>query len=464
MDLSSYEAAPFARRRENLAKALGSARALIAAGLPSPRNYLANTYPYRAGSHFLYLFGLPLRGAFGFYDGNAYTVFAPEPEPANALWHGPEPSLADLATALGCRVRPLGELEDVLSGGGTMTLPAPDFRTCAHQSRLVGHPVQTGAIDEADHALADALVALRLIHDDAAIAQMRQAVSATVAAHAAGMAATRPGRRESEVRARMEAEIIARGLTVAYGSIVTVHGEVLHNEYHGHLVTASDLLLADVGAESSGGFASDVTRTWPASGRFSPTQRDVYTMVLGVQKGLVAAVRPGARYRDLHMMALRTMGQGLVDLGILQGDLDTLVEEGAVSLFFPHGTGHLLGLDVHDMEDLGDRAGYAPGRQRTKNFKLRTLRLDRDLQPGMAVTIEPGFYQVPAILEHPDLGQDPKLRQMVNWAELARFADVRGIRIEDDVLVTQEGNEVLSAAIPKNVADVEAAVQQDAAA
>lgn len=458
MDLSSYAAAPFVERRRKLAQALRGARALIAAGLPSPRNYLANTYSYRAASHFLYLFGLPLRGAFALAEGNGFTVFAPTPDPASALWHGPEPTLEDVALALGCAVRPLEDLAAALATGPVMTLPAPDARTCALQTQLVGRPVATGTIDEGDHPLADAMVALRLFHDDAAIGEMRLASEATAAAHLAGMRATRPGIKESRVRAAMEAEIIGREMTTAYGSIVTVHGEVLHNEHHGNEIELGDLLLADVGAESPGGFASDVTRTWPAAGHYSPTQAQLYDVVLRTQKDVIAAVKPGARYKDLHMLALRRIGEGLQDLGILTGPLDALVEEGAVSLFFPHGTGHLLGLDVHDMEDLGDRAGYAPGRQRTKNFKLRTLRLDRDLLPGMAVTIEPGFYQVPAILQHPDLGRDPGLAKMVNWTRLADFADVRGIRIEDDVLVTEDGHEVLTADIPKERADVERAM------
>lgn len=461
MDLASYVAAPFETRRRRLAEALGNRAALLAAGLPSPRNYLANTYPYRAASHFLYLFGLPCRGAFALFDGETWTVFAPTPDPASALWHGPEPTLQDIAEALGCVVRPLEDLESSLPAA-SMTLPAADARTCERQSQLLQRRIETGRIDERDHVLADAMVALRLIHDEAAIAEMRVAVEATAAAHLAGMRATRPGIKESRVRAAMEAEIMGRNMTTAYGSIVTVHGEVLHNEHHGHDIEARDLLLADVGAESPGGFASDVTRTWPAAGRYSTTQAELYDVVLQAQKAVIARVEPGANYKDLHILALRGIGDGLRQLGILKGELDTLVEAGAVSLFFPHGTGHLLGLDVHDMEDLGDRAGYAPGRQRTKNFKLRTLRLDRDLAPGMAVTIEPGFYQVPAILEHPELGRDPGLYAMVDWERLARFDDVRGIRIEDDVLVTSDGREILTAAIPKERADVERVMQEDA--
>jgi Xaa-Pro aminopeptidase len=271
------------------------------------------------------------------------------------------------------------------------------------------------------------------------------------------MKATRPGGLEAGVRAAMESELAARGMTVAYNSIVTVHGEVLHNNHYHHRLEANDLLLADVGAETPGGWAGDVTRTWPVSGRFSSTQREMYEVVLRAQQATIAAVKPGVRYRDLHLLAARHLTEGLVDLGILAGDPQELVADGVTALLFPHGVGHLLGLDVHDMEDLGDRAGYAPGRQRATEFGLRYLRLDRDLVAGMAVTIEPGLYVVPAILEDAELGRRAQGR--LRRDRLAAFSDVRGIRIEDDVLVTATGAEVLTAAIPKTPAAVETAMQ-----
>ena len=253
----------------------------------------------------------------------------------------------------------------------------------------------------------------------------------------------------------MESVFIARGMSCAYPSIVTPHGEVLHSERYDHLLADGDLLLADVGAETPGGWAGDVTRTWPVSGRFSPTQRDLYEVVLEAQRRAIAAVTPGTRYRNVHILACQTLASGLVDLGILRGNPIELAADGVVALLFPHGIGHLLGLDVHDMEDLGDRAGYAPGRERAKEFGLRTLRLDRDLIPGMAITIEPGIYLAPAILDDPALTRVAGDR--LDRRRLAAFVDVRGIRIEDDVLVTESGREVLTEAIPKSVSAIEAA-------
>jgi Xaa-Pro aminopeptidase len=255
------------------------------------------------------------------------------------------------------------------------------------------------------------------------------------------------------VRAAMEAEFIRRNLGVSYNSIVTVHGEVLHNEDYHHELKSGDLLLVDVGAETTDGWAGDVTRTWPVSGRYSSTQRDFYQVVLHAQQSVIAAVRPGVPFRELHFLAGRLIAEGLVNLGVLRGDPAELVADGVVALFFPHGLGHLLGLDVHDLEDLGDRATYAPGRTRSSEPGLRTLRLDRDLCPGMAITVEPGLYQVPAILDDP--ARTAAAGDRLRRDRLAAFADVRGIRIEDDVLVTSDGHEVLTAAIRKGADSIE---------
>jgi Xaa-Pro aminopeptidase len=250
----------------------------------------------------------------------------------------------------------------------------------------------------------------------------------------------------------MEERIVACGMGHAYAPIVTVRGEVLHDERHHRTLDADSLVLADVGAETPEGWAADITRTWPASGRFSATQRELYQIVLDAQQAALHTVAPGVEYRDVHRVARRQLVTGLIDLGILKGSIEDLQARGASALFFPHGIGHLLGLDVHDMEDLGDRAGYAAGRSRSTDPAERFLRLDRKLTPGMIVTVEPGFYRV----EHLFAG-DPSLHDAIDESVLNRYGDVRGIRIEDDVRVTETGCEVLSAAIPKEIDDVETA-------
>jgi len=448
--------AVFAARRARLAARFPSP-ALFVSGLSRPRNFAGNRYPFRAESHFLYFVGRALEGAALLVQPAGATLFAPRPDPEAELWSGKQPSLDQLSQELGLEVRPIDELPLHES---VATLPAQDAESSIWQSELVARDIEHGSgseLEGADRALAEAMIDLRLEHDEAAIAQMRFAAEVADAAHRAGMRVTRPGQREFQVRAEMEAAIIAAGCACSYNSIVTVHGEVLHNERHDGLVEPSDLLLADVGAETPEGWASDVTRVWPARAEFSSTQREIYEVVLASQLAAIAAVRPGVRYLDVHRAAGLELLRGLLALGIFRGELQDLYARGAAALFFPHGIGHLLGLDVHDMEDLGDRAGYAPGRTRSQAMGDRYLRLDRDLKPGMAVTIEPGFYQIPALLDNSlEVGA---LESALDRKRLAQFADVRGIRIEDDVLVTATGSEILTRAIPKTIDEVEAAAR-----
>lgn len=455
MEFDHLDTASLTARRRALARALEGKPALIASGSPRPRQYRANAYPFRAASHFLYLVGLHIPDAFLLLDGEEATLFRPLPLPDDELWHGPTPSAGELARAIGCSVRAVDDLPAALAGRTVATLPAVDALAREAQSRLLGRPIRYGVLDtDEDAALADAMIALRLVHDEAAIRGLHAAADLTAVAHLAGMRATRAGLREHAVRAAMQGALLARGAGVAYEPIVTVHGEILHAHASSHMLAEGELVLADVGAETEGGWAGDVTRTWPVGARFSPTQRAIYELVLEAQRVAIAAIAPGVRYRDVHLAACRAIARGLVDLGVFRGDPEELVADGAHALFFPHGVGHLIGLDVHDMEDLGDRAGYAKGRVRSTQFGLSYLRLDRDLAPGMAVTIEPGFYQVPAILR--DARRLAMAGDRLVRSELERFGDVRGIRIEDDVLVTAGGCEVLTAAIPKTIDEIEA--------
>ena len=452
-------AAVCSERRAAVTRILGDQAFLLGAGHSRPRNYAANTFRFRAASHFLFLTGLSSPGAHLLISGQHARIFVHPDGPDHALWHGPSPSMSQLATSLGCSVEPMSALPNALQNiSHVMMLPAADRRACDEMSSLLGRKVTPGVISTHDLPLAQAMIQARLCHDQAALAQMTAAAELTTRAFAAGMAATAPGKLEWSVRAAMEYPLTACGTVPAYNPIVSVHGEVLHNDRSDNTMRDGDLLLVDFGAESTGGWACDVTRTWPVSGTFSPTQRDLYDVVLAAQRAAIDAVTPGVRYRDVHLQACRTIADGLCQLGILKGDVDGLVEDGVHALFFPHGVGHLLGLDVHDMEDLGDLAGYAPGRSRSEQFGLGYLRLDRDLQPGMVVTIEPGFYQVPAILQNPALTHGAADR--LNTDVLERFSDVRGIRLEDDILVTDQGHQNLTQSIPSDPDDIQRAVQQ----
>jgi Xaa-Pro aminopeptidase len=448
-------------RRTRLSNALGDQPALIVAGSQRARNYPANRYPFRAESHFIYLTGVQLPGAALLIDGAHATLFVVPAASDDPLWHGEAEGWDALRKRTGVdTVESIERLSEVIAGRKVATIPSNDDSTAAWQTRVLGRPIEprsAARVEGIDGVLADAILAIRLSHDEAAVAQMRTSVAATTAGHHAGARALRPGVREAVVRGAIEAQFIAFGMTTAYGSIVTTHGEILHHEQSHRVVESGDLLLVDAGAENAEGWSSDVTRVYPASGRFSATQRAIYDIVLAANRAAIDKVRPGVRYRDVHLEAGRAMVAGLVDVGVLRGNVDGLVERGAYAIFFPHGVGHLLGLDVHDMEDLGDRAGYAPGRVRSERFGDRYLRLDRDLVPGMAVTVEPGFYQVPTILNSEAIVGP--FRGDLDRDALARFSDVRGIRLEDDILCTNDAPEILTRAIPIEVPEVEAWMQ-----
>jgi Xaa-Pro aminopeptidase len=441
------------QRRQRLARSLETPVILWSGCAPS-RNFPANRYPFRASSHFLYFTGLSLENAAIRIENGELELFMDEASPDGALWHGKMPKRAEIAASMGAIASyPLAKL--VSCAANAATIAVQDVNTYQQQCQVLNRTIVPARTSQGiDLDLAKAIVSLRLTHDPDALAELRKAAVVAMEAHRAGMKATTKAKTEAEVRAAMEGIILAHNMTCAYNSIVTVQGEVLHNGHYHHLLQPGDLLLADVGAETAMGWASDITRTWPVTGHFSPTQRDIYNLVLAVHDACIDRMGPGVEYRDIHLLAASIIAEGLVDLGILRGNVADLVEKDAYALFFPHGIGHLLGLDVHDMEDLGDLAGYEAGRVRSDRFGLGYLRLDRTLRPGMVVTIEPGFYQVPAILQRPEFRE--KYQNAINWERLAQFADVRGIRIEDDVLVTASGTDVLTAELPNTVEAIEA--------
>ncbi|MEG4805600.1 aminopeptidase P family protein [Microcoleus sp. ARI1-B5] len=446
-------------RRQKLASLIDFP-VILWSGRSIPRNYPALVYPFRASSHFLYFAGLPLENAAIRLESGKLELFLDDADPSSTLWHGEMPKRAEIAELIGADAAyPMSELKARATNAATIALQDSSIRlqqsdilvACGagrHRS-LAPSKSPTGI----DLELTQAVISLRLSHDAASLVELRQAAAVTVAAHKAGMAATRTAKIEAGVRAAMESVIISENMTYAYPSIVTVHGEVLHSEHYHNPLQAGDLLLADVGAESSMGWAADVTRTWPVSGKFSPTQRAIYDVVLAAHDACIEQISPGVEYQDIHLLAARIMAAGLVDLGILRGPVEDLVAMDAHALFFVHGIGHLIGLDVHDMEDLGDLAGYEAGRARSSRFGLGFLRLNRVLRPGMLVSIEPGFYQVPAILNNSETRA--KYKDFVKWDELEKFADVRGIRIEDDILVSAGGREVLTGKLPTKALEIE---------
>lgn len=443
----------FTQRRQRLLERFAGP-AVFASGLPRVRNFEGNRFPFRAESHFLYFVGQHIEEALLSFEGGRAVLYVQPQDPSERLWHGPQPSLSELSDELGMEVRPLAEFAPELE---VATLPPSDVDSVLWLEDLLGRVVEPDSSSEDDDELADnelalVMVGLRLKHDLHAISQMRQAAEVTRAAHLAAMATSRPAIREAQVRAALEARMLAAGMLPAYESIVTVHGNVLHNTQSRCLMQSSDWLLVDAGAETPEGWASDVTRSYPVNGRFEGVAAEVYEVLLSAQRAAIERLRPGVRFADVHLFCCEQLLEGLIALGLLRGTATELLERDVAAALFPHGLGHLLGLDVHDMEDLGDLAGYPPGRQRSDAPALRYLRLDRELEPGMVVTIEPGIYDLAGLVEAS--GAFELLHERSSPQFLEALRSFRGMRIEDDVLITSDGSEVLTAAIPKHPSDL----------
>lgn len=446
--------AAFVGRRQSFARRL-SAPAALGSGLRRVRNFEANPFPFRADSHFLYFVGMHLEASVLYFADGQATLYTDPPDPAERLWHGPELTLSELEKRLGLPVLPL---EEFAPAEETAAIGSPDSDSALWLEDLLGRTLdldpeflavpshQLEVEEHADELLARALVQQRLRHDAAAIAQMRQAAEVSVAAHLAGARSVKRAPRAAWVRAQIEATFTQNGMCPAYGSIVTPAGNILHARTSDDVLTPKDWLLVDAGAETPEGWAADITRTWPVSGKFEGLAADLYRAVLGAQRTAIDLCKPGVRFLDVHQAAARRLLIELVESGVLRGNVDTLLETGVGAALFPHGLGHLLGLDVHDMEDLGDRSGYPEGRVRGEAGSERLLRLDRTLEPGMVLTIEPGIYNIL------DLMDEGPHRRAVEEALIRKdeFRQFTGIRIEDDVLVTEAGAEVLTAALPRD--------------
>ncbi|GDX78447.1 Xaa-Pro aminopeptidase [Deltaproteobacteria bacterium] len=452
----------FAARRRALALGVG-APILLGNNGNRPRNLPINALPFRADSSFLYFTGCTEPGAFALIHEGHCTLFLHPPEPGDELWHGEVEPLEARRMRLGVdAVRPLAELDFVCEPhrGRLVALAVPDSSVTARLSLITGRALAyTGA--PGPDGLVDAVIRQRRGRDAWELAEMRVAAEHAEAGHRAAMGATRVGGHEREIAALFDAVLAARGVGTSYHSIVTVRGEILHNPDYRNPLADGDLLLVDGGAETAWGYASDVTRTWPVNGRFTARQRDMYELVLRANLVGIDMCRVGTRYADIHWAATRCLAQGLRDVGLLRGEIDTLVESGAVGTFFPHGVGHLIGLDVHDLENFGDRPAFAPGRARPSQFGARFLRMDLDLEANLVVTIEPGFYVVPAILHDKELRA--RFAELVSFDEAERWIGFGGIRIEDDVRVRpahEEGGapEVFTAMIPKTLGEIESLV------
>ena len=456
-----FTPATYSDRRARLAKDVGSGLILFLGNEEVGMNYAANVYPFRQDSTFLYFFAVDQPGLSAIIDVDAGTdtLFGDDVTVADVVWSGPQPTIATrgaegsvketaAASALAQRV------SAALAKGRTVHFLAP-YRA-EHTVKLAALlNVAPGAVrDRRSVVLHRAVAAQRLYKTPEEVKDIELAVDVSREMYAAAMRAAKPGKKEHEIVAEIARVVMARGCTYSFPPICSVHGETLHNPFYRNTLAKGDMLILDSGAETPSRNASDITRTMPIGGPFSSRQRAIYDAVLRAQTGAIAAVRPGVPYKDVHLGAAKSFVTDLTAMGLMKGNPDEAVAAGAHALFFPHGLGHMMGMDVHDMENLGeDIVGYGPGYERSTQFGLNYLRMARPLEPGFVITVEPGLYFIPALIDQ--WKSENKNSAFLNFAEIEKFKDARGCRIEDDVLVTAAGGRVLGPPIPKTVAEVE---------
>jgi Xaa-Pro aminopeptidase len=312
----------------------------------------------------------------------------------------------------------------------------------------------TGA---ASQRLKEEVARQRAVKSDGEVREIEKALTITALMHRRAMETTGPGLFEYEIAGEIQAAALRAGFETAFLPIVTVRGHILHNHSHENRLQAGQLLLVDAGAEAPSGYAADITRTIPVSGRFTPEQKEIYETVLAMQSGAIDSLKPGVRFREYHIRACRVLIERMKAMQLMKGDTDSALEAGAHALFFPHGLGHMLGLDVHDMEDLGDVVGYPKGEERSSQFGLNFLRFTRTLEEGFVITVEPGIYFIPALIDR--WAEEGKLKDFIAYEKLEPFRGFGGCRIEDDVLITRDGARVLGPGIPRSAFEIESAIR-----
>jgi Xaa-Pro dipeptidase len=456
-----FAADVYVKRRERLRKRLRSGLLLFLGNDESPMNYHDNQYTFRQDSSFLYYWGIdhPALAALIDIDEVREVLFGDDPTIADIVWIGPQPLLRDKAKQVGVQfLESMSQLKETLLRALRLGRPIhllPQYRSdnLLMLERLLG--VQSAAVHEyASREFITAVVAQRSIKAPEEIAQIEAALEISYEMQVTAMRMAKPGVYEREVAGAMHGIALARGGNIAFPIIFSIHGETLHNHHHGNLMQAGNIVVNDSGAESALHYAGDLTRTFPVSGKFSDRQKEIYRIVLDAQEKALAAMKPGAPFRDVHLLACTVLAAGLKNLGLMKGDIEEAVREGAHALFFQCGVGHMMGLDVHDMENLGEQfVGYEQ-LERSPQFGLCYLRLAKPLQVGFVVTVEPGLYFIPQLIDM--WKAERRLEQFINYEAVERFRDFGGMRIEDDVLVTEGGYRLLGKAVPKTIEAVEA--------
>lgn len=435
----------YASRRKKLAESVKSGILLFLGNNESPANYPDNTYLFRQDSTFLYFFGLdcPALAAIIDAESGEETIYGDDVDMDDIIWMGPQQSVAQRAEMVGVGgSRPFRDLaaavrEALAKGRKVHFTPQYRYRNMI----LLSDMLQTSPLkvnDLASKALSEAVIAQRLIKEACEIAEIDRACDLGYAMHYTAMRLMQPGMVEQEVVGAMEGVVISGGYMVSFPTILSQHGETLHNHLHDKVLSDGKLCVIDAGAEIASHYCSDFTRTLPVGGRYTPRQRDIYTIVETGNSLAAEMARPGITYREVHLAVARLMLQGLKNVGLVKGDVDDAVNEGVMGLFMPHGLGHNMGLDVHDMENLGEQyVGYAPGEKKSTQFGFKSLRLARPLESGYVLTVEPGIYFIPELIDR--WRAERRFAQFINYSEFDAWRDFGGLRNELDYLITDTG-------------------------
>lgn len=453
----------YKKRRARLHKIMKSGLAVFIGNIEAPMNYPGNTYHFRQDSSFLYYFGIDLPGLAGImdFDTGKDIIYGNDFDLDDIVWMGPQPKVKELALKCGVTVTAsLPELSENVSkekDKGRRIHFLPPYRgetSLALGSLLRENPCKLGL--SASVELIKAVVSMRSIKEDLEIKEIEKALGTAYDMHVTGMKMCKPGIKEQDIFGALEGIAYARGAGPSFPSIISINGQTLHNHSHNNILKKNDLLVNDSGAETNLHYASDITRTIPVGGKFSLKQKEIYEIVLKANTESIKNAKPGISNKTLHLSACKIIASGLKELGLMRGDTDSAVAAGAHALFMPHGLGHMLGLDVHDMEALGENyIGYDNKTTRSKQFGLAYLRFALPFKPGHVLTIEPGCYFIPELINL--WKKEGKLKEFINYKKVESYRNFGGIRIEDDILITEKGHRLLGKPIPKTVTEVEKA-------
>jgi Xaa-Pro aminopeptidase len=453
----------YSGRRKALRNEVKSGIILLPGNTEAAFNYPANTYHFRQDSTFSYFFGInqpDLAGIIDLDNGND-ILFGNDVDMDDIIWMGPQPSMVERGKLAGItNTSPLAALSDYIKdvttkGRKVHFLPPYRGETKILLSEMLG-VAPSGLKAAASEELIKGVVKLRCIKSDEEVKEIEKMVDVAYLMHTTAMKMAYPGVVEQQIAGTIEGIALANAGLVSFPVILSINGQTLHNHYHGNTLVESRMLVVDGGCESEKTlYSSDITRTMPVGGKFNVRQKEIYEIVLKANMEAIAAIKPGVPYREIHLLAARVIAQGLKDAGLMKGDVNEAVKQGAHAMFFPHGLGHMMGMDVHDLEGVGENyVGYDDEIKRSDQFGTAFLRLGRRLQPGFVITVEPGIYFIPALIDQ--WKAEGKFTEFINFDKVESYKDFGGIRIEDDVLVTETGYRVLGKPIPKTVAEVEA--------